>query len=368
MRHLLLVPPILLLTGPTLPAQHELFDTFDFSFTTAPPVDPGEAGRREVHGSPNGSWWKVHWPSWSWCAYRADHVRTSRELGYPDRSELCLIVPGGGLAEGAHLVSQADYGYGSYRIRMRTAATGFGAAHGTVAGFFYYLDQHGEIDVEILSKEQGSGAGRVHLSVHDLRNGIVTETRSLPLAFSPAEAHHEYGFDWYADRVEFFVDGVLYSVIRDSDIAIPSLPGPLMINHWTGSAVWGGTPPPGRAELRVAWANHAYWPHPILDVEPWTGGSSPELRASDCEPGAEIYFGWSLTGPGPTPTPYGDVKLSPPIERIGPFVADSGGRVSTVSPTVVPPGLIGSMIWLQALEIQAGGASRLSNPIADLVE
>ena len=268
--------------GPAVSGPY--FDDFRTGFTDQPAPVPGSGAWQAVHEAENGLWFKVQWGEWAWCDYFADHVWTTGEAGEPG-SELVLRVPAGPASEGGHILAASDSWFGSYRARILAPRTGVSATHGTVAGFFLYRDLHGEIDVEILSGEQALGAGAVRFTVHDTRGGIMNN-RSLrvPLPFAAWEGFHEFGFDWYPDRVEFFVDGSIPlddqgqpAVILEGDagfrgpIRIPALPMPVMFNHWTGNPGWGGLPPSVEAEMRV----DRFWHAPFFLT-----ASSPEIPAS----------------------------------------------------------------------------------------
>ena len=211
---------------------------------------------QELDSSSNGLWNKIWWrwdnphdsPPW-YCDFLPQHVGTSADAGDPTTSDLILKVPGG-LSEGGHVTTAAKtYGYGAYRARMKTAA--ISGADGVVAAFFYSLNQHGEIDVEILSADQGTSY-KLRFAIHDLRTpNRASIEKEVDLGFDPAARYAEYGFDWYPDHVDCVVNGVLRETIDATEFFIPSLPGAVSLNHWTGNQNFGGGPPPADACLRV---------------------------------------------------------------------------------------------------------------------
>ena len=231
--------------------QAPFHDTFDWTFTTQPAEPVSVTGWSLVHDSPNGLWSKVSWGNSPWTTFLASHVLTGQEVAQPF-DDLILRVPAN-LTEGGHVSTRARYSYGAFRTRMRSAPS-TGAA-GVVNGFLYRRDDHGEIDVELLSAEQGGGTGVVHFKVHDLWNGQeVTQTVALP--FDPTQGEHVYGFDWRVDRVDFVVDEVAIASIDSTQVNIPSQPGYIMLNNWTGNPNRGGGPPPLEVLLRVDWVSH----------------------------------------------------------------------------------------------------------------
>jgi len=236
------------------------FDDFEETFSDPPPCPPTPGVWTECQDSPNGLWSKLSWlwdhsgdnPPWT-CAIDPENVWTSE-------SNLVLRVPESSSgSRGGQIVSKRqNYYLGSYRARIRTSSI-----PGTVNGFFYYLSDESEIDVEILSNENDQ-----HL-VH-----FVTQPSSVPgahkiynLGFDPSLAFHEYRFDWHADRIEFFVDG---SPVKTINVNVPSVPGRLMLNHWTGNPGWGGGPPSLETFMYVDWV--AYIPfgvaQPYLSAKP----------------------------------------------------------------------------------------------------
>lgn len=66
-----------------------------------------------------------------------------------------------------------------------------------------------------------------------------------PPGFDPT-TEHEYGFDWYPNKVDFLIDGSVVGTIRDTQTTIPSEPGALCLNIWAADwEPWQGPPPVG---------------------------------------------------------------------------------------------------------------------------
>ena len=83
---------------------------------------------------------------------------------------------------------------------------------------------------------------------------------------------------------------------------------------------------------------------------------------SGADANAPCIIGYSLTGAGPTSTPFGDVALSPPITQLPNVVADSSGSASLSAN--VPPRASGANVWIQAADLSAGV---LSNALDEVV-
>ena len=89
-----------------------------------------------------------------------------------------------------------------------------------------------------------------------------------PLPFNPSQGFHEYRFDWFEDRVDFYADGVLLHTMSEG---VPSDPGYLMLSQWSnGDPTWSAGPPEEDAVMTVNYVK-AYF------------NSSEEQRQKDWE-------------------------------------------------------------------------------------
>ncbi|MCP4094154.1 MAG: hypothetical protein GY747_11960 [Planctomycetes bacterium] len=85
------------------------------------------------------------------------------------------------------------------------------------------------------------------------------------------------------------------------------------------------------------------------------GGQSTTLSVVNATPSGGVLFAYSLTGPGPTMTPFGPVDMSPPITQLPMVLADWTGAANlTVS---VPLRASGRMVYTQAADIVANSLS-----------
>jgi hypothetical protein len=105
---------------------------------------------------------------------------------------------------------------------------------------------------------------------------------------------------------------------------------------------------------------------PMLASSPLVAGQFGFLTVSNATPGATILVGYSLSGPGSTSSPYGDILLDAPFGQFPSGTANALGLFSIVD--VVPLSLSGATIWLQALEITGPGTGLLSNGLAEAVQ
>lgn len=126
---------------------------------------------------------------------------------------------------------RSDFKYGSYRASIKSSATA-----GGVVGWFIYRDSPlNEIDVEMLTRENRN----VYFTLHHIVENV--DDKTLKIDFDPSAAFHEYRFDWYADKVEYYIDSKLVGTLSKS---VPDLAAQIMLNHWSGNiAGWGGAAP-----------------------------------------------------------------------------------------------------------------------------
>ncbi len=114
-------------------------------------------------------------------------------------------------------------------------------------------------------------------------------------------------------------------------------------------------------DFRIATAEFG----PSYTIANLVGGQSATLTVSNVAPAATVIIGYSLAGPGPTATIYGNVDMSPPITQLPPLTADPTGVASTV--VSVPIRATGKTVYTQAVEL-AGGFGTLTNSLAEVVQ
>jgi beta-glucanase (GH16 family) len=146
----------------------------------------------------------------------------------------------------AEIVSKKnDFFYGTYRASIKMTST-----PGAVVGWFTYLGNPlNEIDVEFLTRDPLLA----HFTLHHVQTGVDHATKTLP--FNPSAAFHEYRFDWYRDRVDYYVDGEPYATLTNK---VPDQPSRLLLNHWSGNIpTWGGQAPTDDVVMQVDWAYYS---------------------------------------------------------------------------------------------------------------
>lgn len=132
---------------------------------------------------------------------------------------LRLKLPAGS-SNGAEIASKRLYQYGSYRARIKAAD-----APSSITGFFLYKepDFYKEIDIEIFNDP----SGRILFTTY--AGGEETNNVEKNLSFDPTADFHEYRFDFYPEKVEFYVDGERMHHFTEG---LPEDPMRLYVNAW----------------------------------------------------------------------------------------------------------------------------------------
>ena len=85
-----------------------------------------------------------------------------------------------------------------------------------------------EIDIEILGKDT------TKVQFNYFTNGKGEHEYVYDLGFDASEEMHDYAFEWYEDRIVWFVDGnEVYTAEKD----IPVTQGKIMVNTWCSRGV-----------------------------------------------------------------------------------------------------------------------------------
>ena len=177
-----------------------------------------------AYGEPNGFSKSDGWSNGGMfnCTWRSGNVNFSGgTMG------LAITQESGGYAGGEYR-SNNKYSYGYFSVSMKPAKCA-----GTVSSLFTYAGPSDgspwdEIDIEFLGKD----TTKVQFNYYT--NGVGNHEYLYDLGFDAAEEYHEYGFDWQADGITWYVDGkAVYTATND----IPSSAGRVMTNLWNGTGV-----------------------------------------------------------------------------------------------------------------------------------
>ncbi|AFC99313.1 Beta-glucanase/Beta-glucan synthetase [Methanocella conradii HZ254] len=102
---------------------------------------------------------------------------------------------------GAEYKSNGIYSYGKYRASIKLSQT-----PGTYEAFFSYqwptsTKVHNEIDIEFIKGTDGTTTAMLSTWVN-----YQYDRKTIKLSFDPSAGYHTYGYNWYPDRVEFYID------------------------------------------------------------------------------------------------------------------------------------------------------------------
>lgn len=140
---------------------------------------------------------------------------------------------------------------------------------------------------------------------------------------------------------------------------------------------WGGKSSVYLGIRYTGIAAHAWWidsitvksnlcgnpSQPIYSISNLVAGGNALLTVTDATPSGSVLIGYSLSGAGPTMTPYGAVDMSLPIHQMPLLSVGSSGLASYLHS--VPAAAAGLTIYSQALDIDSG---LLSNSLAEVVQ
>lgn len=164
------------------------------------------------------------------CHWRAENVESTssgallavhRQAGGHGKIQPCTA---------AELQTPAAYGYGRYEAVMRPSR-----GSGLVSAFFtytgaYFGDPHDEIDIEFLGKD----TTKVHFNY--FRRGKTHKPAIFDLPFDAADADRLYAFEWTPNRITWFVEGVPFYTVEDTEGHLPVTPGKIYASNWAGHA------------------------------------------------------------------------------------------------------------------------------------
>lgn len=124
-------------------------------------------------------------------------------------------------------------GFGLYEARFKAAK-----ASGTVSSFFTYTGPSDnqpwdEIDFEVLGKNTSQ------MQLNYYTNGVGGHETIINLGFDSSAGFHTYGFEYRANYIKWFVDGVLVHTENGSRGTLPSRTMKMMMNLWPGIGVDG---------------------------------------------------------------------------------------------------------------------------------
>ena len=178
--------------------------------------------------------------------------------------------------DGASMRRPEPSHYGRYEITLQPAR---GA--GVVTGFFtysgpYYGTRHDEIDIEFLGKD----TTKLHLAW--FVDGAM-RNRFIDLGFDAADRPRRYAFEWWPDRLRWFVEGKLIFETTAQDGPLPKVPGYLFANIWAADPVlegWAGLADPGVARTALL-SEIRYRPFSDAQIHVHAAQTAPSARQGE---------------------------------------------------------------------------------------
>lgn len=226
------------------------------------------------------------------------------------------------------------------------------------------------------------GLDPLSINYHNVRNAMVlgidgAGNTALNLDFQAYDAGEESNA---ADGVWISSDGANWFDVTDN---WGTLIGPLSTWEQILDVDLTGTPVDTSGQFYLMFQQEDNFPYNDLDgvgiddivVDNNTGsggftyaianlvaGSTATFSVTGATAFGNVIIAYSLTGAGPTVTPFGTADMSAPIKTLTTMSADAAGAAS-FSP-VVPGGVAGVTLYTQCLDVTAGA---LSNSLAEII-
>ncbi len=195
-------------------------------------------------------------------------------------------------------------------------------------------------------------------------NTILSNSQSLVLTYDSPTTDLSFTIQCY----DGYGDVVTVNLYDSAGSLISSTPG---INVPDSTPVPFSSSGPSVASVELisgswSWSpiidDHQYGSGLSYTIGGLVGGGTATLTVSGATAGGGVLIGYSLTGPGPTMTPFGLVDMSPPITSL-PTLTANGSGVASMS-TAVPGRASGYTVYSQAADLST---SALTNSVAQLV-
>ncbi|KAJ3510349.1 hypothetical protein NMY22_g16001 [Coprinellus aureogranulatus] len=137
---------------------------------------------------------------------------------------------GSGNVISAEIFTEENILYASVRTVLKSSTT-----RGVVEGFFFYKDQQGEIDLEILTETALQGSPKVEpgwwTTNHNLTQGDEKVSTVHRFNFDPSADFHEYRIDWSpTPATHYYVDGEYMGNLTQ---LVPDFVGSWLWNVWS---------------------------------------------------------------------------------------------------------------------------------------
>ena len=168
--------------------------------------------------------------------YRANSVENNNNF-------LNLNVDNENLTFSSSISSKRDdILYGSFRVSAKVPQE-----EGTNFGFFLFGSLVDEIDIEVLSRDPSTIRTMTQPSIRNFEK--LNSTNSRGIMNIKTDEFVEYRFDWFTDKVEFYINDRNYHSLVNN---VPSKPGKIILTHRSnGNPLWSMGPPLGKRTVEV---------------------------------------------------------------------------------------------------------------------
>ncbi|MCH2113232.1 MAG: YHYH protein [Planctomycetes bacterium] len=277
-----------------------------------------------------------------------------------------------------HPTGHGDYHYHATPTQLQMQVGDNGMDHSPILGFAF--DGYPIYGPYAYSNSNGTGGIRRMESSYVHRN--ITKRHTLPDGtqlnqgdWGP-DVSAQYPVGAYAEDFSFTTGAGDLDEHNGRDCITPEYPqgtyayfmtldasGEFAYPYIIGPTYYGvvdtGNTGPGGGHLNVPGNATDYLPFSVYANDVISGGTA-RIAIGNATPQAHVVMGYSMTGAGPTTSPIGDLALSAPIRRMGPYTADGQGLVEFTTP--VPLSVQGMTLYYQAAELSLAGLYGISRP------
>jgi beta-glucanase (GH16 family) len=185
---------------------------------------------QNMNGHDQANWEIANWPNKGVFSstWQADNITFRNGIMIIELNKNSGQYP---YASGEYRTLDDRYGNGCYEARM-IPGQGTGVMAGSLFNYTgtFGKEGHHEVDIEFLGKKKGLVQFAYHTNGKHYDRPEQDHQYQLP--FDPTQSYHNYGYRWEPNKLTYFVDG---QAVKTYTNDIPSKPGKIMLNLWTGT-------------------------------------------------------------------------------------------------------------------------------------
>ncbi|ORY90234.1 concanavalin A-like lectin/glucanase domain-containing protein [Leucosporidium creatinivorum] len=188
--------------------------------------------------------YNLHISAYSVASEPITHTFVPANVGIKD-GKLELTVSSAGSAsdvKSAEIFTEVD---NMLFLNITTRAK-IGKSKGVCSGFFTYLNDNQESDIEFLTSYITDTYGDavpagLEFTNQALKEGGKSTNTAVAYPWDPTADFHDYTLEWSSDATRFYVDGVLWKELTTN---VPTKPSSFIWNSWSsGDPYWSAGPP-----------------------------------------------------------------------------------------------------------------------------